>query len=201
MFCLFHDAAFTTKDSCPNAAKIQETMTLEFLVVRGEIVVAVVEQDQASSTTGRRRKKSSLKVIQSWYIAIFNAILIPVLIILMQIFFDVVPFYPEAGAFILVAGAISMVASLPQFVKFKEINEKVGATWIEIKKINKSELRLLVSRMYVVTAMAGIPSAAGLLYFLVTRDVIASFILCIPAMVMAVLCKPLLPQKVLNKLK
>lgn len=163
--------------------------------------MALVEQDQASSTTSRRRSKSSIKVIQSWYIAIFNAIFIPVSIILIQIFFDVVPFYPEMGAFILVAGAIAMVGSLPQFVKFKEINEQVGTTWIEIKKLNKKELRLLVSRMYIVTAMAAIPSVAGLLYFLATRDIIASFILCIPAIVMAALCKPMLPEKVLSKLK
>jgi len=39
-----------------------------------------------------------------------------------------------------------------------------------------------------------------LIYFLATRDLIASFILCIPAFVMAVVCRPMLPDPILAKL-
>jgi len=139
--------------------------------------------------------------MQSWYIVVFNSLTIPVIIIALQIFFDVVPFYPEIGAFIMAAGAISIVSSFTSFVKYKAINEKIAVSWNETKKVNKKDLRELISKMYFIAAVAEIPSLAGLLYFLATRDLIASFILCIPAVVMAALCRPMLPDQVLAKLK
>lgn len=162
--------------------------------------MAHAEQDQASCTT-HRRKSSNIKVMQSWYVVIFNAFSIPVLIVFLLLFYDVVPFYPELGAFILAGGAITVVGSFSLVAKYKEVNDRVGMQWHENHKLKKKDLRELVSKMYFVSAMAEIPSLAGLFYFLATRDLIASFILCIPAIVMAVLCKPMLPENVLKKLK
>ena len=98
-------------------------------------------------------------------------------------------------------GAISVIACFSVIAKYKEVNERIGMSWAETRKLKKKDLRELVSRMYFVAGLAEIPSIAGLLYFLATRDLIASFILCIPAIVMAILCKPLLPDNVLAKLR
>jgi hypothetical protein len=129
-----------------------------------------------------------------------NSLFIPALIIALHLFFDVVPFYPEIGAFIMAAGAISIVSSFTSFVKYKAINVKIAVIWNETKKISKKDLRELISKMYFIAGVSEIPSLAGLLYFLATRDLIASFILCIPAVVMAAICRPLLPEQVLAKL-
>ena len=160
-----------------------------------------VEESEVVRPAAKRKQRGPVKVTQSWYLVVFNALCIPALIIFLQIFFDVVPFYPEIGAFIMAIGAISIVACFPFIAKYKEVNERVGISWSETRKLNKKELRELVSKMYLVAGLAEIPSLAGLLYFLATRDLIASFILCIPAIVMAILCKPLLPDKVLAKLR
>lgn len=162
--------------------------------------MAHVEQDQASCTTNKRRRVP-INVTQSWYVTILNALSIPFLIIFLQLFVDVVPFYPEIGAFIMAGGAISMIACFPLVAKYKEINDRIGNHWNETRRLRKDDLRELVSKMYFVSGMAEIPSLAGLFYFLATRDLIASFILCIPAVVMAVLCKPMLPEQVLAKLR
>ncbi len=163
-----------------------------------------VEQTQETRSTVKRHKrkrKSSIKVMQSWNFMLLNAASIPILIVILHIFFDVVPFYPEIGAFIIAAGAISMVASFSFVARYKVVNEKIAATWNQTKKVNKKDLRELISKMYFVAGMAEIPSLAGLFYFLATRDLIASFILCIPAMVMVIICRPMLPPPVLARLK
>jgi len=161
----------------------------------------VPQVEHTQETQSPVKRGSSIKVMQRWMIMLFSAILIPAIIIALQIFFDVVPFYPEIGAFIMAAGAISMVTFFGSFVKYKVINEKLATTWNEEKKVNRKDLRELTSKMLFVAIMAEIPSVAGLLYFLATRDLIASFILCIPAIVMAIICRPMLPDSVLSKLK
>lgn len=160
-----------------------------------------VEESEVVRPAAKRKKRGPVKVTQSWYLVVFNALCIPALIIFLQIFFDVVPFYPEIGAFIMAIGAISVIACFSVIAKYKEVNERIGMSWAETRKLKKKDLRELVSRMYFVAGLAEIPSIAGLLYFLATRDLIASFILCIPAIVMAILCKPLLPDNVLAKLR
>ena len=164
-------------------------------------MVPHVEESEVVRPAAKRKKRGPVKVTQSWYLVVFNALCIPALIIFLQIFFDVVPFYPEIGAFIMAIGAISVIACFSVIAKYKEVNERIGMSWAETGKLKKKDLRELVSRMYFVAGLAEIPSIAGLLYFLATRDLIASFILCIPAIVMAILCKPLLPDNVLAKLR
>lgn len=164
-------------------------------------MVPHVEESEVVRPAAKRKKRGPVKVTQSWYLVVFNALCIPALIIFLQIFFDVVPFYPEIGAFIMAIGAISVIACFSVIAKYKEVNERIGMSWAETRKLKKKDLRELVSRMYFVAGLAEIPSIAGLLYFLATRDLIASFILCIPAIVMAILCKPLLPDNVLAKLR
>jgi len=160
-----------------------------------------LEQSNAVHPVAKRKKRGSVKITLSWHLVVFNTILIPALIIFLQVFFDVVPFYPEIGPFIMVTGAIAIIVCFPFVGKYVEVNQRVGASWSETRKLNRKDLKELVSKMYVVASLAEIPSLAGLFYFLATRDIIASFILCIPAIVMAVLCKPLLPDKVLAKLR
>lgn len=162
--------------------------------------MAHAEQRQESGRSVTKRKVS-IKVLQNWYVVLFNAISIPTLIIVLQLFFDVVPFYPEIGAFIMAAGSIAILSCFPLVARYKAANEAVSLYWHETRKLNKKALHDLVKKMYFVSAMALMPSLAGLFYFLATRDLIASFILCIPAIVMAVLCKPMLPEQVLAKLK
>ncbi len=174
-------------------------MLIIVLNLWGDKSVPQVDRTQEMRSTVKRR--SSIKVMLSWKLMVLSAVLMPILIIILKIFFDVVPFYPEIGAFIIAAGAISMVTSFSFVVKYKAVNEKIAATWNESKKVKKKDLRELTSKMYLVAAMAEIPSLAGLLYFLATRDVIASFILCIPAVAVAVICRPMLPLPVLEKLK
>jgi len=163
------------------------------------LVPPQVEQTQSRRATTKR--KVPVKVMQSWYLVVCSALCVPSFIIFLQIFFDVVPFYPEAGAFIMVAGTISIINFFRFFVRYQEINQKIAHSWNETKKINKKDLRELVSKMIFVAGMTEISSLTGLLYFFATRDLIASFILCIPAIVVAILCRPMLPDAVLAKLK
>lgn len=153
------------------------------------------QMERTQTTSSPTKQRAPIKVIQSWHIVVFNSLSIPTIIIILQIFFDVVPFYPEIGAFIMAAGAISIVSCFSFVAKYKAVNEQITVTWNETRKLNRNDLRELISKMYFVAGMAEIPSLAGLFYFLATRDLIASFILCMPAIVVAILCHPMLPEQ------
>lgn len=126
-----------------------------------------------------------------WMLASLKTLLIPSFIVALAATYDTVPWAPSSGAFVIAIGVMTLMISFPFVNQFRTLSvnvekEYARTSWIEQRHLKKLHRLLLIG-----TACAELPSMAGLLHFMMTRELISSLLLCMPAVaIMFVALRP-----------
>jgi uncharacterized membrane protein len=114
-----------------------------------------------------------------------------VLIVMFAAAFDGVPWSPGMGAFVIAAGAIAITASFPWANQYRNLTFEIVTELERYRRLETRKLQKLMQVLIIGAACAEIPSVFGLIHLFVTGELIASLLLCVPAIaLMLVVYKP-----------
>lgn len=116
-----------------------------------------------------------------WFALLLNTFVIPALIILIAATYDIVPWVANTGAFIIAGGAISICISFPFADRFRRTNAELNKEAERYRRFDPARGQKLMRLLFVGAICAELPSLAGMLHFFATGEIIASMLLCAPA--------------------
>lgn len=126
-----------------------------------------------------------------WVLASLKTLLIPLFIVAIAAIYDTVPWAPSSGAFVIAIGVMTLMISFPFVNQFRALSEKVEKEYARTAWVEQVQMKKLHRLLFVGAACAELPSLAGLLHFMMTREVISSLLLCMPAVaIMFVALRP-----------
>ncbi len=136
-----------------------------------------------------------MRVRIMWFALLANTVIIPALIIFAAATFDVVPWKQRIGAFIIAVGAISICVSFPFADKFRSINVELIKESERYRRFDPARGQKLMRLLFIGAICAELPSIAGMIHFFATGEIIASVLLCAPAIgLMLVAFHPVSPD-------
>jgi hypothetical protein len=122
-----------------------------------------------------------MRVRIMWVALLVNTFVIPGLILFIAATYDVVPWKASIGAFIIAAGAISICASFPFADQFRRINNDINQEVERYRRYDPAHGQKLMRLLFIGAICAELPSIAGMVHFFTTSEIIASLLLCAPA--------------------
>lgn len=122
-----------------------------------------------------------MRVRIMWVALLVNTFVIPGLILFIAATYDVVPWKASIGAFIIAAGAISICVSFPFADQFRKINNEINQEVERYRRYDRAQGQKLMRLLFIGAICAELPSIAGMVHFFTTSEIIASLLLCAPA--------------------
>lgn len=130
-----------------------------------------------------------------WFAMLVNTFIIPALIVFVAATYDVVAWKASIGAFIIAAGAVSICASFPVADRFRATNNEIIKDYQRSRSVDPEQAAKMMRLLLIGAVLAELPSLAGLVHFFVTHEIIASLLLCAPAIgLMLVAYHPVEPR-------
>jgi hypothetical protein len=130
-----------------------------------------------------------------WFAMLANTFIIPALIVFIAATYDVVAWKASIGAFIIAAGAVSICASFPVADRFRATNNEINKDYQRSRNANPEQTSKMMRLLLIGAVLAELPSIAGLVHFFATHEIIASLLLCAPAIgLMLVAYQPVEPR-------
>lgn len=136
-----------------------------------------------------------LRVKVVWFALLANTFIIPVMILIIAATYDVVAWKASIGAFIIAAGAISIGISFPFADRYRVTNNDMIKDYQRSRRCDPALSAKLMRLLLIGAVCAELPSVAGLIHFFATHEIIASLLLCAPAIaLMLVAYHPVEPR-------
>ncbi len=122
-----------------------------------------------------------MRVRIMWGALLVNTFVIPGLILFIAATYDVVPWKASIGPFIIALGAISICLSFPFADRYRKANTDINQEVERYRRYNRAEGQKMMKLLFIGAICAEVPSIAGMLHFFATSEIIASMLLCAPA--------------------
>lgn len=118
-----------------------------------------------------------------WFVASLKSLFIPAAIFLIAATYDMVPWAPRSGAFVIAAGVMIIMVSFPFVNQYRSLFLELEKEYGRYGKTEPNRFSKLYRLLFIGALFAELPSVMGMLHFMMTYELISSLLLCVPAVI------------------